>query len=560
MSSASSTNVTARQTDWNQIDWKKANRTVRNLRQRLYRATEAGDLKKVRSLQKLMLRSRANILLSVRRVTQQNAGRNTPGVDRILVKTPKARGRLVDQLAEFQPWRPKPAKRVYIPKSNGKLRPLGIPTIQDRCLQAIVKNALEPFWEQQFEGTSYGFRPGRSCHDAIARLYTLSLPNGRKKWIVDADIQGAFDHIDHDYLLATLGNFPARELVKQWLKAGVMIDGVFHRTELGTPQGGVISPLLANIALHGMEQALGISYRRCDGRNEGPRGLVRYADDFVVCCESKEDAEQVVRELTEWLQRRGLALSEEKTRIVHLSEGYDFLGFHLQHHKDATRPSGWKLLIEPSAKSVQSVKEKLKEQWLLQRGQAIGSVLRALNPVIRGWANYFRIGVAKRTFRYLDEWMFARQVQHVKRAHPKKPRQWVQARYWGRFNLDRRDNWCFGDARTKAHLLRFSWFPIQRHVLVAGRASPDDPHLQEYWEKRQAAKAKDAPPSKQRMARNQKGRCPVCLESLFNEEEVQVHHLQPRRKGGSDSYRNLILVHLYCHQQLEAQSEPRTGK
>lgn len=256
MSNSASTNVTARPTDWHAVNWRQAYRTVRNLRQRLFRAAEAGDLKKVRSLQQLLLRSRANLLVSVRRVTQQNAGRKTPGVDQLLVKTPRERGRLVDRLATFQPWKAQPAQRVYIPKANGKLRPLGIPTIQDRCLQAVVKNALEPFWEQRFEGTSYGFRPGRSCHDAIARLYTLSRPNGKKQWVVDADIKGAFDHIDHDYLLQAIDHFPARELVKQWLKAGVMCDGVFERTEKGTPQGGVISPLLANIALHGMETAL----------------------------------------------------------------------------------------------------------------------------------------------------------------------------------------------------------------------------------------------------------------------------------------------------------------
>jgi len=346
------TNVTARQTDWNAIEWVQAHRTVRNLRQRIYRATEKGDLKKVRSLQKLMLRSRANVLISVRRVTQQNAGRNTPGVDRVLVKTPAARGRLVDTLTQYSPWKPKPARRVYIPKSNGKLRPLGIPTVQDRCLQAMVKNALEPYWEQKFEGTSYGFRPGRSCHDAIARIYTNARANGRRKWIVDADIQGAFDHIDHDFLLQTIGNFPARELIRQWLKAGVMVEGVFTRTEAGTPQGGVVSPLLANIALHGMEAALGIVYQKCNGRNAGSRGLVRYADDFVVFCESREDTQKVIETLTRWLKVRGLSLSEEKTRVVHLSEGFDFLGFNVKHYDAADRKHGQKLLIKPSLTSI----------------------------------------------------------------------------------------------------------------------------------------------------------------------------------------------------------------
>jgi RNA-directed DNA polymerase len=552
MSDTRSANVTARQTDWHQINWKRANRNVRHLRQRIYRATEQGDLKKVRSLQRLMLRSYSNTVLSIRRVTQQNAGRHTPGVDRVLVKTPQERGRLVDRLRTCQPWKPTPARRVYIPKANGKLRPLGIPTIQDRCLQAMVKNALEPYWEQQFEGTSYGFRPGRSCHDAIARIYTLSRPHGKKRWVVDADIKGAFDHIDHDYLLKAIGPFPARELIKQWLKAGVMSDGGFQPTEQGTPQGGVISPLLANFALHGMEAALGITYRPRDGRNAGARGLVRYADDFVVYCESKEDAEQVISELNQWLSIRGLSLSEEKTRIVHLQDGYDFLGFHIRHDPDPTRRNGWKLHIRPSAASVTAIKEKLREQWLRLRGQGTAQVLRTLNPIIRGWANYHRRVIAKGTFRQLDEWMFIREIRYVNHAHPKQSNRWKRNHYWGNFQRERADNWCFGDVRTKAYLFRFSWFPIERHVLVAGRASPDDPRLRAYWEQRSAAQATDVTPGKQKLAHRQEGKCPVCRESLFNGEELHAHHLEPRRKGGANTYANLQLVHLYCHQQLEA--------
>src|SRR6202166_2922076 len=217
-----------RQTDWNTVDWRRAQRIARNLRQRIFRATQASDFKKIRSLQKLMLRCRSNILMSVRRVTQTNAGKNTPGVDKLVVKTPLARGKLVDELSTFQPWQVRPVRRVYIPKSSGKLRPLGIPTVIDRCLQAIVKNAMEPEWEARFEGTSYGFRPGRGCHDAIGKIYQLARPHKRKKWVVDADIKGAFDNIDHDFLLRSIGQVPGRELLRQWLKAGIMEEGVFH--------------------------------------------------------------------------------------------------------------------------------------------------------------------------------------------------------------------------------------------------------------------------------------------------------------------------------------------
>ena len=544
-------NVTQRPTDWNQIDWKKANRTVRNLRQRIFRATAEGNLKKVRSLQRLLLCSYSNVVTSVRRVTQTNAGRNTPGVDKIVVKTPQSRGILVDYLTAFTPWKPKPVRRVYIPKANGKRRPLGIPTVVDRCLQAMVKNALEPFWEQKFERSSYGFRPGRGCHDAIAKIYLLARPNKTKKWVVDADIAGAFDNINHDFLLRTIGNFAARELVKQWLKAGVMEEGVFTRTETGSPQGGVVSPLLANIALHGMEAALGVTYN-ARGELHSPRAVVRYADDFVVFCQSQEDAETVRTLLADWLQERGLCLSEEKTRLVHLCEGFDFLGFHIQHYPDPKTKTGWKLLITPSRTSVQKFRDNVKQIWLSLRGQSVAVVLIRLNPLLRGWANYFRVGVASRLFEALDDWMLVRQVRYAKHTHPAKSWRWIKQRYFGRLNLDREDRWVFGDKKTGAYLHKLKWYSIRRHVLVQGAASPDNPALRAYWAKRRAAKANDLPPSKQKIARRQNFVCPVCGETLLNEEELHVHHVQPKNEGGADAYSNLQLLHLYCHQQRTA--------
>jgi RNA-directed DNA polymerase len=261
-------------TVWDAINWRQADRIVRNLRQRIFRATPANDLRRVRSLQKLMLRCHSNILRSVRRVTQVNAGRNTPGVDKVTVQTPAARGKLVDYRSTCQPWRASPVRRLYIPKSNGKQRPLGIPTVLDRGLQAMVKQALEPEGEARFEGSSYGFRPGRGCHDAIAKIYHLACPQQRKKWVVDADSKGALDNINHNFLLQALGEAPGRELVKQWLEAGVREDGAFQATAAATPQGGVISPLLLNIALHGMEKALGVRFDS-KGGSSGERAVVR---------------------------------------------------------------------------------------------------------------------------------------------------------------------------------------------------------------------------------------------------------------------------------------------
>jgi RNA-directed DNA polymerase len=548
-------NGTEKQTDWNAINWKKTNRTVRNLRQRIFRAAQEGNLKKVRSLQKLMLKSYSNRLVSVRRVAQINAGKNTPGVDKLVIKTPAARGRMVDALAHHSLWKAKPVRRIYIPKANNKRRPLGIPVMVDRCLQAMIKNALEPAWEARFEGTSYGFRPGRSCQDAMAKIYLLARPNKTKKWVLDADIRGAFDNISHDYLLRTIGPTPGKELIKQWLKAGYVEHGTFHATEQGTPQGGVASPLLANIALHGMEEAIGVTY---DSRGQliGKRAVVRYADDFVCFCETREDAEQVQRILVEWLKERGLALSEEKTRIVHLTEGFDFLGFNIRHYPaPQTSRTGWKLLIKPSKESVQDVQKKLKDQWEKAQGTNVQSVLTKLNPIIRGWANYFRCTVAKKIFSNLDRWMFYKADRYTRRMHPKKAKGWRHRKYWGRFHLDRLDPWVFGDKPSGGYLLKFSWFPIERHVLVKGRSSPDDPALRDYWMKRQAAKARDLTFSKQKLAKRQKGRCLECGESLFNGEEIQVHHRLAKSLGGKDNYSNLALVHLLCHQHIHAVTE-----
>lgn len=540
-----------RPTDWSRIDWRKAHRRVRNLRHRIFRATHEGNWKQVHSLQKLMLRSYSNTLVSVRRVTQVNAGRNTAGVDKLVVKTPEARGKLVEELSTCQPWRAKPAKRVYIPKARGKLRPLGIPTVIDRCLQAKVKNALEPSWEARFEGSSYGFRPGRGCHDAIAKIYNTANPKNRKKWIVDADIKGCYDNIDHHSLLEIIGPVPGRELIRQWLKAGYVDKDVFHTTDAGTPQGGVISPLLANIALHGMEEALGVKlYRGMVWKS--PRALVKYADDFVVFCESKEDAEQAVTTLREWLRTRGLSLSEEKTRIAHLTAGFNFLGFNIRHYKKTRTRTGYKLLIKPSKESVQTVRDKIREVWHHHRGTSTASVIGTLNPIIRGWANYFRIGVASQIFRDLDNWMFHRERQYANHRHPAKSARWKAKRYWGKFNVYRNDNWVFGDKQTGLYLHRFSWYRIQRHILVQGTSSPDDPTLRKYWEKRNKAKAKSLAPRYWKVTTRQHGICPSCGESLFNEEELHLHHVVPRKAGGKDTPDNMVLLHLYCHQQAHS--------
>ena len=557
MQQTTDVSVTIENSDWHDVNWRKANRIVRQLRQRIFKATQNGDIKKVRLLQRLMLRSYSNVLVSVRRATQDNKGRKTAGVDRVLVKTPQQRMKLTTDLAmNNKDWQPKPARRIYIPKSNGSKRPLGIPTIRDRCLQGIVKNALEPYWEAKFEGCSYGFRPGRSVHDAIGKIYQSTRPNGTKKWVVDADISGCFDNIDHDKLLDSIGNFPARRLIRAWLKSGYVDSNTFHRTETGTPQGGIISPLLANIALNGLEKHIGVKYN-CRGESMGKRILVRYADDFVILCESKEDALKAQETTEEWLKTRGLELSKEKTNIVHISEGFDFLGFNIRHYKVNNTKTGYKLLIKPSKKFVEKAKSKIREVFLRHNGQAVGILIAEINPIIRGITEYCRKVVSSSIFSSLDDYLFTRQKRYANRTHPNKSNKWKAGKYWGRLNFSRNGNWDFGDKSNGAYMLKFSWFTIERHSMVVKNASPDDPNLREYWENRGKTKDKSKASKynklKQRIAQRQEYKCTVCGESLFNDEPIDLHHINPRSEGGKDEIRNLIWVHRYCHHKIHHQ-------
>jgi RNA-directed DNA polymerase len=502
---------------WEQVDWRTHEERVRRLRCRIFKAVQGGDLATARNLQKLVLRSWSNTLISVRQVTQRNTGRRTAGVDGQVALTSQARAEVAVQVHTTRgTWRPLAVRRVYIPKASDKtkMRPLGIPVILDRCHQARIRQALEPEWEARFEPRSYGFRPGRGCHDAIGSLFQTLCGKSKRVWILDADLAGAFDNIDHDHLLKAIGDFPARRMVAGWLKAGIFEAGKgFSPTEAGTPQGGVISPLLLNIALHGLEEAAGIRYRTGSHAGEvadtSPT-LTRYADDLVVCCHTRQQAKQVKARLTAWLAPRGLAFNEAKTRIVRLDdEGFEFLGFHLRRY-----PNG-KLLIKPSVPAIKRFRKRLAKEFHALRGANVAAVLAKINPIVRGWVAYYRTVVSSKVFHALTDYLWKLAYKWACWSHPNKPKRWITQRYFGKFNKFRNDRWVFGDRDTGAYLPKPAWIDITRHTLVKGRASPDDPDLAEYWVQRRRKVTPPLDAYTVRLLSKQDGRCTLCGENLL---------------------------------------------
>jgi RNA-directed DNA polymerase len=539
--------------DWQDLPWPLLERKVHKLQRRIYRASLRGDAKAVHALQRLLLRSWHAKLLAVRRVSQDNQGKKTAGVDGIASLDPAERLDLAATLDLNA--RPQPIRRVWIPKpASDELRPLGIPTLHDRAAQTLVKLALEPQWAARFEPNSYGFRPGRCCHDAIEAIHASI--KQRAKYLLDADIAKCFDRINHQALLDKLDTSGRlRRLIRGWLRAGVLDGDQLFPTQEGTCQGGVISPLLANIALHGMETAVRDAcpqQKIVDGRRvDWKPSLIRYADDFVICHPDRATTQQCQQLIQDWLKPLGLELKPSKTRLGHTLEtvdgqaGFDFLGFTVRqlrvgkYHTGTNsrgRPLGFKTHTGPSKAKVQAHLRRLAQ--IIRRGRALSQkeLIERLNPIIKGWANYYRTGASAATFASCDHRLHHLLQRWAKRRHPNKGGHWIARRYW------RLPGWAFasGDGTT---LHQHKQTRIHRHVKVRGSRSPYDGDWV-YWAER-LGRYPGLAPWVAGCIKRQGGRCAQCGQYFRPGERVEVHHRDQNRQDNRAA--NLAALHRHCH-------------
>lgn len=546
-------------TSWHGIDWAEAYRHVRRMQTRIVKATQEKRWNKVKALQRLLTSSFYGKVLAVRRVTE-NQGKRTPGVDGKTWSTPETKMDAVYSLKR-QGYRPLPLKRIYIPKSNGKMRPLSIPTMHDRAMQALYLLALDPVSETVSDEQSYGFRKARSTHDAIAQCYLNARfhgnPNDRlerrsAEWIFEADITGCFDNIDHDWLLA---NVPMDAgILRKWLKAGYLEGSVFAPTQKGTPQGGIISPVLANFALNGLEQMLKDVLGNKTQCKKAKVNLVRYADDFVITGATRELLEERIRPAVEkFLAGRGLMLSPEKTKITHITEGYDFLGQNIRRYNS-------KLLIKPSRKNVKAFLQKVRGLVRELCAAPQLKIIEVLNPLIDGWARYHRHVVSKRTFADVDNQIWYCLWKWAKRRHPNKINNWIKERYFHRIG---ERSWVFAvrvggmseEGEPAYWMLRHAAkLPIERHQKIKADANPYDPAWERYFEERACWRMKQSTQGRKRLAdlwMSQHGRCLVCHQ-LLEIGDLHVHHLLERCKGGKEIASNEVLLHDTCHKQVHS--------
>ncbi|HSC07838.1 MAG TPA: group II intron reverse transcriptase/maturase [Steroidobacteraceae bacterium] len=523
---------------WHQIHWADAYRVVARLQTRIAKAAEAGEWRKARALQRLLTRSTGAKALAVRRVTE-NRGRKTPGVDGQTWSSPEEKWAAVESL-HHRSYRPLPLRRIHIPKASGGKRPLGIPTMRDRAMQALHLLALDPVAEVTGDGHSYGFRRERSTADAIAQVRNVLGRDASPRWVLEGDIKGCFDNIGHDWLLANV--CMDKGVLRKWLRAGFLEGGVLFPTRAGTPQGGIISPVLANIALDGLQRALDGLFNKVRRAREAKVHLVRYADDFVITGSSRELLEERVQPfVAEFLATRGLVLSETKTLSTHVDDGFDFLGWTVRRFHGL-------LVIQPSKRNRTTFLRKIRSVLVTHRAAAQGTVIDALVPLIRGWANYHRTQMASRAFSRCDHEIWKALWRWACRRHPNKGARWIKQRY---FTCLKGRDWRF--AEKDKLLPTLGEFRLRRHIKVLAEANPYDPAFDEYFSKRLARKMEATLEGRRKLRWLwwwQDGCCPVCDQRITRDTGWHLHHREPRSRGGSDKLTNLVLLHPNCHSQV----------
>lgn len=457
---------------WKSIDWVKVKTEVKRLQMRIAKAVREGKSKKVKTLQWMLSHSYSAKLLAVKRVSS-NKGAKSPGVDGEIWNTPARKMRGALSLTR-RGYKALPLRRVFIPKKNGKMRPLGIPTLKDRAMQALYLITLEPIAETNADPNSYGFRYFRACRDAIAQCFCSLAKSYSPKWILDADIKACFDWIDHEWLL---NNIPVdKRMLRQWLKCGYFQDRKLFPTKSGTPQGGIISPTLANMTLDDLERVIKSS---CPRRRKV--NFIRYADDFIVTADSRELLENnIIPAIKDFLKPRGLMLSPEKTRIVRIEQGFDFLGQHLRKHRN-------KLIITPSKDNTQSFLTKLRDTIKNCHGWKTEDVIKKLNPMIRGWANYHRYVQSSGAFDFAGKTIFQSLRRWIKRRHPEKCWWWIIKNY---FNNPKR-KWGFScwikersGKKKLLELIKPSYIKLVRYIKIKGASSPFDLKYTDYFKMR----------------------------------------------------------------------------